>query len=297
MSFNRGNIEKFPASLLMIDSTLPKTNMSDYGIVPTPFYSYGNRYCIPMNFSQELAAIPVVVANLQLGIFNYSQAIALWVESTTNSSVVFCMHELLAFSGVKHPNKIHYYAVVPENSEASGDKHTEAGRLQFSAGNYMNQVEQLENRRYCKPLLFKYRYQDLPQVFVTPETGSMSAGMISAWINEISNYHAVICAKNQNDVYLYGVADIQVNYLVKGKLDVCSNHTCPLNKECYVDGQGNAACGCKKSCPLPDINELLCGSNYVTYKSQCYMYLESCKMYGESLFENVTVAYTGECKG
>ena len=297
MPQNRGLDDVFSASILMINQAMPKTSSLDFGTFSFPFYSYGNKYCIPVNFTNQLKSTPVVIASVQLANFTYSQAVTLWVQSASDTSVVFCMQELLAFSGHKVSGKINYYAATPDDTTTSSTKPAEVGRLHFESGVYKNQVEELENRRYCKTLLFKYRYHEPPHIFVTPQNADSKAGMVSAWVNNVSNSHAVICAKNQNDAYFYSVSSIQVNYLVKGILDICSNHTCPMNKECFVDSRGNPACGCKKSCPLPDLDETLCGDNYVTYKSKCYMYKESCQMYGEQVMEKIQMAYPGVCKG
>ena len=249
MSQNRAIQNVFTASILMIDQGMPKNHSSDFGSISTPFYSYGNRYCIPVNFSKPMASPPVVIASVQLASMNYSQAVTLWINSVSDTSVVFCLHELLAFSGVKFPSKINYYAVVP------GGRNTEAGRLHFEAGLYRNQNNELENLRYCKTVWFKYRYQDAPHIFVTPQNGDLAAGMVSAWVNHVSNSFAVVCAKNQNDAYYYSVSKITVNYLIKGKMNACSNFTCPKNKECFIDDQSAPSCGCRKSCPLSNFNE------------------------------------------
>ena len=291
MSQNRAMQDMFPASILMIDQRMPKDDSSDFGSVSTPFFSYGNRFCMPVNFTNRLRSTPVIVASVQLMSLNYSQAVTLWIQSVSDTSAVFCLHELLAFTGVKFPSKINYYAIVP------GDNNTEVGRLHFEAGLYGNQIDELENLRYCKTVLFEYRYQDAPHVFVTPQNGDLTAGMVSAWVNRVSNSFAVICAKNQNDAYYFGVSKIVVNYLVKGEMDACSNFACPENRECFIDERSNPTCGCKRSCPLPNLNETLCGNNHVTYKSKCYMHLESCQMYGQEMMERVRMAYPGPCKG
>ena len=122
--------------------------------------------------------------------------------------------------------------------------------------------------------------------------------MVSSWVSEVSNKFAVICAKNQNDAYYFGVADIKVNYIVQGKESPCSDVKCPDHLECHFDARTQRPmCGCKLACPLANMNETFCGSDLVTYKSECHMHMATCKMYGNETMTKIQMAYPGECKG
>ena len=304
------NVDELKYSVMLLSDRVQMSNEMVYGQMTTPLYSYGGRHCFPVMFPQRLRAPPVVIVNTALLSFELSQLVTTWIESTSTTQMTVCMQEVFAFSGLKYNHTLHYLAIVPEsnaqaaNSTGGGQMPTEVGRLTFPKGMYPNPNPMVENLRYCKNIQFKHIYHEVPHVFVTPQNGEdpadhYIAGSVVAWVNEVSRHHATICAKNKNDEYFKGVADIKVNFMVQGKLDACSDaKTCPENLQCVVDRVGQPTCDCITDCPkLTTEDEQVCGTDFVTYPSRCHMLMEACRNYGKQLFERVTVAYSGKCRG
>jgi len=310
------NIDKLKYSVMIVSDRVNLSEDMVYGQVNSPLYSYGGRYCISVKFPKQLRSTPVVILNMALARFEISQFLSTWIESVSPTGMNVCMQEIFAFSGVKYNNTLNYLAIVPKGNSstlsparfsAGGDDNTpnEVGYLIFPKGNYTNQNPVVENLRYCKSIRFNYMYHEPPHVFITPQTNRKNdeetflAGSVVAWVNEVSKHHATICAKNKNDAYFFGVAEIRVNYMIKGNFDSCSNFTgCPDNLECVVNSFGQPTCDCIQSCPQPTgIVEEVCGTDFVTYPSRCHMLMDSCNIYGKQLLGNITVAYPGRCKG
>lgn len=74
-----------------------------------------------------------------------------------------------------------------------------------------------------------------------------------------------------------------------GNEDPCINVLCHAGQECVVV-DNNTACVCKKSCP--DHENLVCGSNGVTFPNHCELHRTSCLEK-----KNISIKYNGECRG
>lgn len=68
----------------------------------------------------------------------------------------------------------------------------------------------------------------------------------------------------------------------------CSSVQCKLNEECVINKYGIAACECISDCE--PIVRPVCGSDGLTYDSNCHLQQSSCQ-----LKTAVTVAYNGVC--
>ena len=81
-------------------------------------------------------------------------------------------------------------------------------------------------------------------------------------------------------------------------LESCDNVKCPSGKFCVEDQYrlphcvNNAICTTK--CPIKEDDEMLCGTNGVTYRNVCFLRQVVCR---KGIGRRVGIAYKGACKG
>ena len=85
------------------------------------------------------------------------------------------------------------------------------------------------------------------------------------------------------------------NFLVK-PFHICSGVTPPTNLDCFADN--STVTGYRFDC-WEECEELphhqVCSSDFGTYKTECHMQREACKMYGNNTVQMVSVASQGPC--
>lgn len=69
---------------------------------------------------------------------------------------------------------------------------------------------------------------------------------------------------------------------------VCDGHRCSVDRQCSVDENNRAVCGCLQSCSY-DYNPV-CGSDGITYQNLCDFRRLTCMAH-----VSVTVVRTGQC--
>ncbi|XP_057656608.1 agrin-like isoform X3 [Diorhabda carinulata] len=82
-----------------------------------------------------------------------------------------------------------------------------------------------------------------------------------------------------------------ISVLYKGPCNGCESKKCDFYSECESDGTAEGRCVCPKSCSDPKWNNgTVCGTDGITYASECELRLASCRT-----MQFIILAYKGNC--
>ena len=265
--------------IMGIPSNFTEENI-EFGNFSIPTF-YQASYCKYRSFKTNFMYPPAIKIAYNANISPYKY-LMLWLMNVTKSGFHVCAKEIHAFSGEKQIT-VKYIAVGNDTIEFP-----EAGKMNLIEMSHMRQ----ESDRFCYVLNYKFSYTPKPYVFVAAEVGEKGCPGVRSWVKEIHNRRAVICASATSDTLQERNTNITLHYLINGRIDPCSNITCPIGQECVVNSYFEPNCVCASYCI--DTYEPICGHSSVTYNNTCHFYREVCLQDGTSA--NRTFLHIGECK-
>ena len=285
----------FATQLMFVTDGVNRTSSLQYGSIYLP--SFSSRFaCKRLRFKEQLNKVPVVKLNGEVK-FNPSKPFlgftSLWLQSVNTHTFDVCYKEMFSFSGPRSIT-VDYIAITETAISGVNGTFSEVGTSMFYSG-MVDTFFKDENERFCQTMQFKYRYHNIPYLFVTAEDANSTNTELISWVNRIYEDRAIVCAKSTLDEPTKRIIDIKLHYIANGKLDRCSLVKCPSNLQCNLDMDGEPTCGCIKSCNATD-EWKICATDLITYRSMCELHKRVCEVYGINSTVNISIAYLGECK-
>lgn len=273
---------KFGVSTLIVRDHVNKTNFRN-GNIKLPMV-WDERKCQKVNFTKSMDKTPAVLLNVMTHNKNNSNPLNdltnVWLKDVTKDGFHVCYKGMVDMWSPRSIS-VDYMAVTDESHGA-----TEIGHHNFNVTAGKNK------EMTCQNVPFKQFYPEVPGVFATAEEhNSASNGEVMVVIKDVKKAHFVACVRSSYNM----VQNVRVHFTVYGKTNKCNKFRCPADRECHLDSAGKPFCGCKKNCTDYPQGQF-CGTNLISYKSQCEMQKHMCEHKINATKENIKMAYTGHCK-
>lgn len=273
------HIAAFLQGFMVIDGT-PKNSNFQYGNITVPIHSSATS-CRAVIFPRPMMSKPAIklTGDLMGQGHNFLRHADIWLRDVSMEGFQLCAKEAISFSPV-HNLSIHYVAVA-----GVGGNFTEYGSVMFVKG----------QDKHCKSISLKYIYMKPPYVFITPEEADLDNGALTSFVKRINQSSVEICAATTKDTMMSRNKNINVNYIIKGDISPCSSYMCSDHLQCHLGRNRQPFCGCIKTCNSTK-DSVICGSDFVTYESDCDIHRRHCMKHGNRTRSMVTGAHRGKCE-
>ena len=236
---------------------------------------YGIK-CTNVLFEEHMSAKPSIKLTAQLANSNMENYVNVWLVNASTRGFSVCAKEIIEFSGNnRRLIVVHYVAVVQSFMGV-----TEVEHINHTTSEYEDV--------HCVKKSFTKNYIVTPSVFQSIEKLDDMMYPVTSWIQNISRADVQVCYQTTRGTH-------NIHVLVAGRLNPCTESTCPDHLQCYFTNGGRTPyCGCINNC---NNDRELCGSDFKTYKSVCHLNQQHCYRYGPASKTNVTISHYGKCVG
>ena len=294
---SRKKINVLKTNTLVIFNGTVQNSALQYGSVNFNSVTFLSS-CIVKTFEAVMENIPSVVLsthNTDTGNSAKLNFMYTWTRNITKYGMQICVQAVNSFVIVEAIT-VNYIALASvtnfktSNLEQNIEKIV-PGRLRLRIRE--NMVLSCQNEQ------FQHEFFHNPNIFISvgneviekKNTIKSYIPLPFVWVRNLTTKGFEICGQHAANSNI----SLGISYITHGDINSCAFKKCPNNRECYIDKvSGSSQCECIKTCKSSSIDDVICGSDDVTYPSMCHMHQINCERFNHS--KPVSIQHEGPCK-